>query len=188
MKTADYNELNELLLEYSKINSALEKSEAGIKTVQLVAAETLLPEYAELKMRFTQVESRLRKLADAYYDELFPEEKKRTHQTPFGGVKYHKSSSLEFEDEEKVVLKIRAECAKEMRRAERAEDVPHFTEEKQIRTYERPNLEALDEFDDGALTNLFGITRKHKDNFKVIPFELKSDKPAKKDKPLKEAA
>ena len=52
-----------------------------------------------------------------------------------------------------------------------------------MRTSVAPNLEALESLPDAVL-GLFGIRRVAKDNFKVVPFAMKTDKPAKK----KEAA
>lgn len=178
MTPTQYNRLNELLSEYSSINAALESAEGEIKTVQLAAATELLPKHAALKVRLTSVEDELRKLSDAHYEELFPEDKKRSHKTPFGEVKYHKSSSLEFDDEEKVLLKIKLACEKECVRAGAQDEAPRFTEAQLIRKHEEPNLDAMGSLDDATLA-LFGIARVPKDNFSIKPFAMRSDKPAK---------
>jgi len=179
MNEKQYNTINELLAEYSSLNAALEAAEAEIKTVQLAAAQELLPKHAQAKIRLANLEAELRKVADAHYEALFPEDKKRTHNTPFGGLQYRKSSSLDYDDEEKVLLKIRLACQEELAREAVGRPV-RFTLAQLIRTHEEPNLEALSELDDATLA-LFGCRREQKDNFKVIPFAMKADKPAKRD-------
>lgn len=178
MTATQYNRLNELLSEFSTLNAALEQAEGEIKIVQLAAATELLPKHAELKIRLTTLEEELRKLSDAHYDELFPEAKKRSHKTPFGEVKYHKSSSLEFADEEKVLLKIKAACLQEASHASRTSHPPRFTEDQLVRKHEEPNLDSLAGFDDATLA-LFGVTRARKDNFSIKPFAMRTDKPGK---------
>ena len=179
MNATQYNKLNELLSEFSTVNALLEAAEGEIKVVQLASAAELLPKHAELQIRLTNIESELKKLSDAHYEELFPEAKKRSHETPFGTVKYHKSSSLEFDDEEKVLLKIKAACAQEAQRVRNLNEPPRFTEDMLIRRSEAPNLDAMGGFDDVTLA-MMGIERKRKDNFSVKPFTMKTDKPAKR--------
>jgi hypothetical protein len=193
MTTPDYAKINQLLSEFSQISAALEHAEAEIKTVQLAAAHELLPKHADLKMRHAALEAELRKLADRHYDELFPAaDDKRTHATPFGSLKYRKSSSIEIADPEIVLLKIESACAKELDRVRNMNEPPRFTHDQLVRTYEEPNLQALSELDDATLA-LLGCIRKQEDNFKIVPFQMKSDKPAKKDSkkeksPVREAA
>ena len=172
MTASQYNRINELLSDFSSLNAAVEAAEAEIKTVQLAAAKELLPKHAAAKVALSSIESTLRALSDEHYQELFPTEK-RTHKTPFGALEYRKSSSLEIEDEEKSILKIEARFEADMTRF--------------IRTRKELNIEALEELDDDYLA-LVGIVRKHKDNFKVVPFALMADKPAKKAAKVKEAA
>lgn len=181
MNATQYNRINELLAEFSTINAAFESAEAEIKTLQLAAAKEMLPKHAELKIKLTDIEAELRKLSDAHYAELFPEDKKRSHATPFGGLKYTKSSSLEADDEEKSVLKIKIACTDELARVGRVTPCapPRFTQADLIRSREELNLEALEKLDDLTLA-AFGIRRVTKDNFKVLPFDMASDKPAKK--------
>jgi len=178
MTATEYNKLNELLSDFSRVNAALETAEATIKTVQLTAAASLLPEHATLKVQLTELESSIRKLAETHYPALFEHDEKRTHQTPFGAVKFVKSSSLEFDDEEKVLLKIQLACDKEEARSKRDQVPPRFVHSSLVRTYTEPNLETLTDLDDATLA-MFGITRTHKDNFSIKPFSMQSDKPAK---------
>ncbi len=182
MNASQYNKLNELLSQFSTLNAALEAAEAEIKTVQLAAASELLPKHAAAKISLANLENDLRVLSDAYYAELFPDAK-RTHTTPFGGLKYTKSFSLDFDDEEKVCLKIERACDEEQAYAARDRRAPLFAADQLLRTSVAPNLEALEALPDAVL-GLFGIRRVAKDNFKVVPFAMKTDKPAKK----KEAA
>jgi hypothetical protein len=185
MTPKEYNRINELLSEFSSLNAALEAAEAEIKTVQLAAARELLPKHAAAKVALSNLEGTLRTISDEHYEELFPSEK-RTHKTPFGELQYRKSSSLEIEDEEKTILKIKVRATEE--EARRSEGgIPLFAEEQLIRTREELNLEALGELDDATLA-LFGIVRRHKDNFKIVPFALQADKPARKNGKGKEAA
>lgn len=187
MTAPQYALLNELLSEFSAVNAALEAAESEIKTVQLAAAEKLLPQHAEAKIKLTNLEARLRVLADEHYAELFSEANKRSHQTPFGGVKYSKSTSLEVSDEEKSMLKIKVRATEELARQSEGHP-PRFTEEQLIRSREELNLEVLGEMDDATLA-LFDIKRVTKDNFKVVPFDMQSDKPARAKKTkLQEAA
>lgn len=179
MTPAKYNHINELLAEYSSVSAALEGAEAQIKKIQLSAASGLLPEHAGLKVKLTDIEAKLRTLADENYGDLFPAaEEKRTHNTPFGSLKYHKSSSLDFKDVEKVLLKMRLACNAEEVRVRNTTELPRFTWDQIVRTHEEPNLAALGDFDEATLA-LFGITREQDDNFKIVPFDMKSDKPAK---------
>lgn len=181
MDAKKYNQINALLAEYSKTNAALEEAEAKIKTRQLTAASTLLPTHAKLKVRLDEIESALLKLSDANYDELFPDENKRNHKTPFGELTYRKSSCIDFDDAEKVLLKIKLECRREHELAARENRAPRFQESQLIRTHEEPNLATLGTYDE-ALLSLFGLKRVSDDNFKVKPFTMKSDKPGKKAK------
>ncbi len=186
MKASEYNKLNELLAEYSRLNAAFEAAEAEIKTIQLAAAAELLPKHAELKVKTTDLEAKLRDFADNFYDELFPDEK-RTHKTPFGGLAYKKTSSLDAPDEEKSILLIKLACAQEDARAKALKESPRFTVAQLIRTREELNREALELLDDITLA-AFAVRREHKDNFKIQPFAMHSDKPARKAKSLAEAA
>lgn len=174
-----YNLINQLLSEYSTVDAALKGAQSEITRVQLAAAASLLPEHAQLKIKLTDLEAKLRKLADEFATELFPEATgKRSHETPFGTLKNHKSSSLEYEDDETVVLKIKLACDRELARVRNTTELPRFTMEQLIRTTEAPNLLAMAGLDDVTLS-LFGIQRVQDDNFKVAPFTMKSDKPAK---------
>ena len=178
MTSKEYNRLNELLSQFSLLNAALETAEAEIKTVQLTAAQELLPKHAVAKVALANIESAVRTLTDSLYAELFPKDK-RSHKTPFGEVKYTKSTSLEYDDEEKVALKIHAACDAEEAHAARDKRPPLFTSEQLLRTRVEPKLEALEALSDAQLY-AFGIRREHKDNFKIVPFAMKTDKPAKK--------
>lgn len=178
MNATQYNKFNELLSEFSTIQAAIEKAEATIKTVQLTAAASLLPEHAALKIQLTDLESTLRKFSEEHYPALFDGDEKRTHQTPFGAVKFVKSSSLEYDDAEKVLLKIDRACEQESSRVRNTTEPMRFNRPQLVRTYTEPNLEAMQTLDDATLA-LFGITRVHKENFSIKPFEMKSDKPTK---------
>ncbi len=186
MKPEQYAHINKLISRYSEICAQIEEAEASIKRCQLDSAQELLPTHAQLKVQQTAVEEELRGLTAAHHRELFPEEDKRNHKTPFGTLQFHRSSSLEFDDEEKVLLKIKLACQKEADHAQRTGAAARFTQEQLIRTKEMPNLEVIGTFD-GPTIALFGITREEKDNFKVVPFTMKADKPAKASK-VKEAA
>jgi hypothetical protein len=178
MNAKTYNQINELLSEYSRVNAEIEKAEGQIKVRQLKSAELLLPEHARLKVRLDELENELRRLSDANYTELFPDEKKRNHKTPFGELTYRKSSAIEFDDMEKVILKIKLECRKEAEAALREKRSARFTEQQFIRAHEEPNLDTLATADDSLLA-LFGFYRTHNDNFKVKPFTMRTDKPRK---------
>ncbi len=178
MTAQQYNRLNELLAEYSRIDAALEAAEAEIKKVQLDAASELLPEHAQLKVTLTDLETALRKLSEEHYVELFAANDSRTHKTPFGGVKFHKSSSIECDDDEMALLKVEVACAKEAERARLANEQPRFVLSQLVRTHQELNLEALAGFDDATLV-LFGVRREASENFKVLPFDMRTDKPKK---------
>lgn len=179
MKPEQYNKLNTLIADYSAKTAELEKVEAGIKSIQLDVTRPVLDAHTRLKSELTDIEAKLREIADANYDALFPESTKRSHKTPFGALSYHKSTSLDFDDPEKVVLKIEAACEKELKRAKDAKEAPLFTAQQLVRVHCEPNIEGLELLDDKTLA-AFGVARVHKDNFKVKPFEMKTDKPAKK--------
>jgi hypothetical protein len=176
MNANTYNKINELISEYSKVIAELEQAEATIKTRQLQAAEALLPDHAGLKIRLEEVERQLHRLAAAHYDELFAENEKRNHKTPFGELTFRRASSIEFDDREKVLLKIKLESAREADAALREKRAPRFTENLFIRTHEEPNLEVLAGLDDSLLAR-FGFQRVQQDHFRVKPFGMKSDRP-----------
>jgi hypothetical protein len=178
MNATQYSRVNELLSEYSTLSSALERAEANIKTVQLEAAKTLLPEYAQLKVRVAELDVLIRSFCDEHYNALFPDVDRRTHKTPFGDVKYHKSSSLEFDDADQVVVKIYEWYEREKVAAAREKRTPIATPDQLIRTRLEPNLDVLSTLDETILS-AFGLRVETKDNFKVTPFTLKTDKPAK---------
>lgn len=182
MNATQYNKINELISEFSTLAAAFDQAEAEIKSLQLAAAKELLPKHAELKVKLTELEAQLKTLADQHEASLFPDDK-RTHATPFGSLKYVKSTSLEVTDEEKSILKIKLACVEELAR-ESTGATPRFTEAQLLRTIEELDLEALAKCDDATLA-LFGIVRVTKDNFKVVPFAMKSDKPAKATKATK---
>ncbi len=177
MTPTKYNSLNELLAEYSELTAELSAIEAEVNKSQITAARPLLPQHANTKARIGEIESKLREIAIAN-PELFPDDK-RSHQTPFGSISFRRSTSLEFEDEEKVMLKIKVACQKEALRAQRTNEPPAFTEETLLRSRQEPNLEALEQLDDTLLA-LFGIVRKESEKFTVKPLEVKADKLLKK--------
>lgn len=187
MNAQQYNRLNELLSEFSTLDAAFELAEAEIKTLQLAAAKELLPRHAELKIKMADMEAQLHKLADAHYAALFLADERRTHNTPFGGLKYLRSTNLEVADEEKSILKIKVLATEELARESSIPNYrPKFTAAQFIRTREELDLEALAKCDDATLAT-FGLKRVHKDNFAVVPFKMQSDRPAKKPA-LQEAA
>ncbi len=173
MTPTKYNSLNELLAEFSELTAELSAIEAEVNKSQITAARPLLPQHANTKARIAEIEARLREIAIAN-PELFPDDK-RTHNTPFGAISFRKSTSLDFDDEEKVILKIKVACVKEMRRASLAGTPPAFTEETLLRSRQEPNLEALEKLDDAQLA-VFGITREETEKFSVKPLEVKADK------------
>jgi hypothetical protein len=187
MTPKKYNELNEMLAEYSELSAQLASIEAVVNKKSLDAARTLLPQHSETKARIGDIEAKLRVMA-VENPELFTDDKK-THQTPFGSVAFRTSTYLDVDDEEKVVLKIKAACQKELKRASALNVVPRFTEEMLLRKIEQPNLEALEQFDDADLST-FGVVRKTEEKFSVKPLEVKADKLSKKAKtePVQEAA
>jgi Bacteriophage Mu Gam like protein len=180
MTPAQYNKINDLLVSFSAISAAVEGAEAEIKTVQLAAARELLPKYAAAKVGLGNIEAELRSLAEQFYGELFPTDA-RTHATPFGSLKFKKSSSIEFDDEEKVILRIERESDRELENCEREATAPRFTSAGLLRTKVHLNLEALAELDDKTLA-LFGVRRQVTDNFKVTPPTVKTDRPKKTEK------
>jgi hypothetical protein len=177
MTPTRYNNLNELLAEFSDLAAQLQTIEAEVNRSQIFAARPLLPEHANTKARLGDIESKLREIAVSN-PELFPDDRK-THATPFGSISFRKSTSLDFDDEEKVILKIKLACEKELKRANKTEEAPAFTEESLTRTRQEPNLEALEKLDDAVLLSL-GIVRKTEEKFSVKPLEVKADKLSKK--------
>ena len=170
MTTGQYSQLNELLSDFSKLSNEKDTLEAKIKNLQLRAADALLPQHAELSMKLVDLETKLRAIAVANETELFTATGKRTHETPFGKIQFRQASHLAFEDEEKVILKLKL-----MVRATDP-DALDF-----VRTKEELNLEALEAQPDGWLA-LLGIRRVTEDKFSVSPFSLKADKPRKEKK------
>jgi len=170
--------MNELLAQYSELSAHLAEVEAQVNLSQVQAARPLLPEHANTKAAIGDIESKLREIAVAN-PELFPDDK-RTHKTPFGSISFRKVTSLEVDDEEKTILKIKVACTKELRRSSLAGEVPRFTEETLLRKREEPNLEALEAFDDAGLAQ-FGVERKTDEKFSVKPLAVQADKLLKKE-------
>jgi hypothetical protein len=177
MTPTKYNNMNELLAEFSELNARLAIIEAEVNRSQIEAARPLLPDHANTKARLSDIEAKLRTIA-VENPELFPEPKK-THQTPFGAISFRRSTHLDIDDEEKTILKIKVICTKESRRASLAGEPPRFSEETLLRTRQEPDLEALEKFDDAQLL-LFDIVRKTDEKFTVKPLEVKADKLVKK--------
>lgn len=178
MTATEYNKLNELLSQYSTLTAALELAEAEIKTVQLAAAQELLPKHAAAKVSLANLEATIHTLSDRLYAELFPDDK-RTHKTPFGDITYHKSTSLEFDDADDVALRIDRACDEEEAYAASEKRAPQFSADQLLRTKVAPNIEALEALPDAVL-RIFGVRRAHNDNFKIKAFAMKTSKPAKK--------
>ena len=178
MTATEYNKLNDLLSQFSTLTAALEGAEAEIKTVQLAAAQELLPKHAAAKVALANLESQIRKLSDTIYVELFPADK-RSHKTPFGEIAYTKSTTLDFDDPDEVSLRIDRAGDEEEAYAASEKRAPLFTAKQLLRVKVTPNIEALETLPDGIL-HLFGVRRVHTDNFKIKPFAMKTDKPAKK--------
>jgi hypothetical protein len=174
MTATEYNKLNDLLSQFSTLTAALEGAEAEIKTVQLAAAQELLPKHAAAKVALANLESQIRKLSDTLYVELFP-----AHKTPFGEIAYTKSTTLDFDDPDEVSLRIDRAGDEEEAYAASEKRAPLFTAKQLLRVKVTPNIEALETLPDGIL-HLFGVRRVHTDNFKIKPFAMKTDKPAKK--------
>lgn len=174
-----YNDLNELLAEFSELCTTLATIEAEVNLSQITAARPLLPDHANTTARIGEIEDRLRKIAQDN-PELFPEPK-RTHQTPFGSIAFRKSKRLEIrdKDEEKAILKVKVACSKELKRAELKNEPPRFTEETLLRKREELNLEALETFEDAELPQ-FGVDRVEEEKFSAKPLQVKADKLAKK--------
>ncbi len=178
MTPTAYNNLNELLAEYSQLAATLVTIEAAVNKSQIAAARPMLPDHANTKARISEIEDKLRKIAGEH-PELFPEDK-RSHNTPFGSISFRRSTYLDVDDDtEKVVLRIKVACQKEASRAARAGETPHFTEDSLLRKIEEPNLESLEKLSDGLLLAL-GIERKQSEKFSVKPLEVKTDKLLKK--------
>ena len=182
MTPVDYNNMNELLAEYSQLAARLATIEASVNSSQIAAAKPMLPDHANTKARLGEIEAKLRDIASKNPD-LFPDDK-RSHNTPFGSIAFRRSTFLDVDDDtEKVVLKIKLACQKEAQRAARANMPPLFTEETLLRKHEEPDLEALEKLSDADL-RMFGIERKESEKFSVKPLEVKTDKLLKKtDKP-----
>jgi hypothetical protein len=178
MTPTKYNQLNELLAEFSQLSAELSIIEAEVNDSQIEAARPLLPRHANATARLGEIETKLRAIA-VENPELFPEDKK-THQTPFGAISFRTSKHLKVEDEEKTVLLIKVACGKEATRAARAGEAPRFTEETLLRTIQKPDLEALEKLDD-ALLAMFQVERKTDEKFAVKPLAVKADKLIKAD-------
>lgn len=179
MKAKDYNTINTLLATYSTTIAEVKACEGTIQMRQLKAARALLPEHARKKTLLAELEAELKALALRYSAELFPaQEDRRNHKTPFGEMGFHRSSSLAYREEDAVLARIRSACLTEAQAADTERRDPRFTTGQLIRVSEEPNLEAIETLDDQVLQQL-GITRVIKDNFKIKPAAMKSDKPAR---------
>jgi hypothetical protein len=114
-------------------------------------------EYATLQKAVTEAETGLEIIARRH-PEWFTE--KRSIKTPFGTVKFSRSTSLEIKNEELTIKLVRGILV-----AEAAN--PQETEDTYIRLVEELDLEALEKLDDELLKRL-KVKRVTKDNFSVV--------------------
>jgi hypothetical protein len=140
-KSEDFKNMCDLLSVYSEGSAQLKAMQGEMDSMFLSLVDDKKTEYAELQLAVTNAETGLEVIA-LRHPEWFTE--KRIIKTPFGTVKFARSTVLEIKNEE-----------------------PAGTKAQFIRQIEKLDVEALEKLDDDVL-KLLKVKRVQKDNFSVV--------------------
>ena len=167
-QSEDFKNMCDLLSVFSEGTAQLKAMQGELDSMFISLIDDKKKEYAQFQQAVTQAETALEVLARRH-PEWFAE--KRSVKTPFGIVKFARSTSLEIKNEELSILLARS-------------DLPDG--ESYIREVEELDREALEKLDDATLKTL-KIKRVTKDNFSVVAASVDLGK-AVKEAAEKEAA
>lgn len=150
----DFKNLCDLLSVFSAGTARLKEMEGEMNALLLDLVDDKRAEYAELQQCVTQAETALEIIARAH-PEWFTD--KKTVKTPFGTVKFHKSTKLEIKNAELTIALVRSELA-------RGSADPAGVEAAYIKQEDTLDVEALEKLDDDTLKRL-KVKRVASDNF-----------------------
>ncbi len=151
-KCEDFKNLVNLLSVFSEATHRLTEMEANLNCEMMTLVDDYKDGYAQMQRTLTEAEKAIEVIATRH-PEWFSERKGL--KTPYGTVKFHKSTGLSVKNEE-LSLELIKRDAKGL----------GLNPELLIRTHEELNLEALDSLTDDQL-RAFRLTRHTKENFSV---------------------
>jgi len=155
-KSGDFKNMCDLLSVFSEGTAQLRAMQGEMDSMFLSLVDDKKGEYATLQKAVTESETALEVIARRH-PEWFAE--KRSIKTPFGTVKFARSTVLEIKNEELTIELVRGVLVSE------SQD-PAATEAQFIREVEELDREALEKLDDDTLKSL-KVKRVAKDNFSV---------------------
>lgn len=173
----DFKNMCALLAVFSEGSARLKAMEGEMNSLLLDLIDDKKDEYAELQQAVTEAETALEVIARKH-PEWFTE--KRSIKTPFGAVKFSRSTSLEIKNEELSIALVRSLLIS-------GSAEPEVGEATYIRQVEKLDIEALEKLDDGVLKEL-KIKRVSKDNFAVVAASVDLGKAVKEAAEQKEVA
>lgn len=154
-QSADYKNMVDLLAVHSDASNRLGEMQVELNDEMLSAIDPRREEYAKLQKAVTESETALEVIA-VRHPEWFAD--KKSIKTPYGQVKFTKSTSLKAPNEEASILLVK----------QRSERDSKFESSKFVRTREELNLEAFESMSDEELKE-FRIKRVTDQNFSVKP-------------------
>lgn len=174
-KSEDFKNLVDLLAVYSEATHRLAEMEANLNSDVMVCIDGYKADYAEMQKTLTEAETSLEVIATRH-PEWFAE--KKGLKTPYGTVKFTKSTTLVIPNEELSIELIRREA--------------HgltLDPENLLREKTELAVEVLETLTDDQL-KAFRIKRASKQNFSVTPAKVDLGKAVKEaaQKPKTEAA
>ena len=181
---SDFANLVNLMSIYSAASHELAELETEINKDILEKVDEKKQRYAELQEAFSKAEEALELVALAH-PEWFAV--KQSLNTPYGSVKFHRSTSLEASNEEASILLIKQEIehlAEQLLDPKLSNEKRALLEERYagiknaIRLREELDLEVLAKLNDTEL-NRFRIVRNSQNNFSAKPLKLDMGKAVK---------
>ena len=154
---ADFKNMCDLLSVFSEGMAQLKAMQGEMDSMLLDMVDDKREEYAAYQKAVTEAETSLEVIARRH-PEWFTE--KRSIKTPFGTVKFSRSTVLEIKNEELTIELVRSQLAANS-------DDPEATEATYIRQAEALDREALERLDDDTLKRL-RVKKVEKDNFSVV--------------------
>jgi len=149
----EYRNMVDLLAVHSEAHHRMAALEAELNQDLLSAMDERRRDYARLQETLSRTRSALEGIAVAH-PEWFAA--RRSLKTPYGSLKFTRSTTLEAPNPEATILLVRM----------RAEKDGEFKADSYLRQSEALNLEALETLDDATLRSL-RIARVTTQNFKV---------------------
>lgn len=164
----EFSNLVSLMALFSEVTNRMDDLQTDVNRQFLELIDEHKAEYAELQDKAAQAEKALEILT--LRNPGWFSEKRKSIKTPYGSVKFHKSTKLEIGDEEKVILRLKLYARDNL-----AFTLPNF-----VKNRETLDIEALEKLTDAELL-AFGITRLRKDNFSVEAAKVDMGKAVKED-------